>query len=83
MIELKYASCGNHTLRCLVVSATNGEQPVLDTNWISTGGSHPPIASLDKIKLLVVFFLGAHLSIADTVCNTGNILFLLFLFLAG
>jgi hypothetical protein len=49
---LKYVPCGFHTLRCLVVSATNGEQPVLDTNWISTGGAHPPIASLDEIKTI-------------------------------
>jgi hypothetical protein len=41
MIELKYMPCGIHTLHHLVVSATNGEQPVLNTDWISTGGGHP------------------------------------------
>jgi hypothetical protein len=54
MIELKYVPCGIHTLCHLVVSATNGEQPVLDTDWISTGGGHPPIASLDEIKNIAV-----------------------------
>jgi hypothetical protein len=32
MIELKYVPCGIHTLHCLIVSATKGEQPVLDTD---------------------------------------------------
>ena len=54
MIELKYVPCGIHTLCRLVVSATNGEQPVLDTDWISTGGGHPPIASLDEIITIAV-----------------------------
>ncbi len=54
MIELKYVPYGIHTLCCLVVSATNGEQPVLDADWISTGVGHPPIASLDEIKTIAI-----------------------------
>jgi hypothetical protein len=54
MIELKYVPCGIHTLCCLVVSATNGEQLVLYTYWISTGGGRPPIASLDEMKTIAV-----------------------------
>jgi hypothetical protein len=54
MIELKYVPCGINTLCHLVGSATNGEQPVLDTDWISTGGGCPPIASLDESKLLLL-----------------------------
>ena len=38
MINLKYVPCGIHKLRRLVTSATNGEQPVLITDWIATGG---------------------------------------------
>ena len=52
MIDLKYVPCGIHTLRCLSAIARNGEQPVLDTDWISTVGGHPPIASLDEIKTI-------------------------------
>ena len=44
--------CGIHTLRRLSASARNGEQPVLDTDWISTVGGRPPIASLDEIKTI-------------------------------
>jgi hypothetical protein len=54
MIKLKYVPCGINTLHRLVVSATNGEQPVLDMDWVSTGGGCPPIASLDEIKAIVV-----------------------------
>jgi hypothetical protein len=54
MIELKYVPCGIRTLCRLVVRATNGEQPVLDTDCISTGGGCPPIASLDEIKTIAV-----------------------------
>ena len=54
MIELKYVPCGIHTLCRLVVTATNGEQPVLDTDWISTGGGRPPIASLDESKTIAI-----------------------------
>jgi hypothetical protein len=54
MIELKYMPFGIHTLCRLVVSATNGEQPVLDMDWISTGGGRPPIASLDEIKTIAI-----------------------------
>ncbi len=54
MIELKYLPCGIHTLCHLVVSAINGEQPVLNTDWISTGGGRPPIANLDEIKTIAV-----------------------------
>jgi len=32
MIYLKYVPCGIHALRCLLASAANGEQPVLDTD---------------------------------------------------
>jgi hypothetical protein len=52
MIELNYVPCGIHTLRRLLVSATNCEKPVLDTDWISPGGGRPPIASLDEIKTM-------------------------------
>ncbi len=52
MINLKYVPCGIHTLCCLLASATNGEQLVLDTDWIATGGGRPPIASLDEIKTI-------------------------------
>jgi hypothetical protein len=38
----------------LYISATNGEQPILDTDWISTSGGHPPIAGLDEIKAIAV-----------------------------
>jgi hypothetical protein len=54
MIDLKYVPCGIHTLRRLLASARNGEQPVLDTDWISTVGGCPPIASIDELKLLPV-----------------------------
>jgi hypothetical protein len=33
-------------------SATNSEQPVLDTDWIATGGVCPPIASFDEIETI-------------------------------
>ena len=52
MIELKYVPCGIHTLRRLLVSATECEKPVLDTDWISPGGGRPPIATLDEIKTM-------------------------------
>jgi hypothetical protein len=52
MIDFKYVPCGIHTLCCLLASATNGKQPVLDTDWIATGGGRPPIASLDEIKTI-------------------------------
>jgi hypothetical protein len=52
MIVLKHLPCGIHTLCHQVVSATNCEQPVLDMDWISTGGGCPPIASLDEIKTI-------------------------------
>jgi len=52
MIDLKYVPCGIHTLCHLSAIARNSEQPVLDTGWISTVGSRPPIASLDKIKTI-------------------------------
>ncbi len=48
----QYVPCGIHTLRRLSASARNGEQPVLDTDWISTVGSRPSIASLDEIKTI-------------------------------
>ena len=54
MIDFKYVPCGIHTLCRLVASATNGEQPVLNTDWITTGGGRPPIASLMKSKLLPI-----------------------------
>jgi hypothetical protein len=53
-IKLKYLPCDIDTLCRLVVSATNGEQPALNADWISTGGSRPPIASLDEIKTIAV-----------------------------
>jgi hypothetical protein len=52
MIKLKYMLCGIHTLCCLMVSATNCEKPILDTDWVSAGGGHPPIASLDEINTM-------------------------------
>jgi len=52
MIDFKYVPCGIHTLCRLLASATNGKQPVLDTDWIATGGGRPPIASLDEIKTI-------------------------------
>jgi hypothetical protein len=54
MIKLNYVPYGIHTLCCLLVSANNDKQPVLDTDWISTGGGLPPIASLDEIKSIAV-----------------------------
>jgi hypothetical protein len=63
MIELKYVPCGIHTLRRLLVSATECEKPVLDTDWISPGGGCPPIATLDEIKTM-----------ADSMeCLTGRV----------
>jgi hypothetical protein len=64
MIELKYVTCGRiHILCHLIVSATNCEKPILDTDWISAGGGHPPIASLDDIK-----------TIADSMeCYSGRV----------
>ena len=52
MIDLKYVPCGIHTLCRLLASARNGEQPVLDTDWISTVGGRPPIARIDEIKTI-------------------------------
>jgi hypothetical protein len=52
VIKLKYVPCCIHTLCRLVVSATNGKQPVLDMDWISSGGGCPPIASLNEIKAI-------------------------------
>jgi len=52
MIDLKYVPCGIHTLRHLLASARNGEQPVLDTDWISTVGGRPPIARIDENKTI-------------------------------
>ncbi len=52
LIELKYVPCGIHTLCRLLVSATEYEKPVLDTDWISPGGGRPPIATLDEIKTM-------------------------------
>jgi hypothetical protein len=52
MIELKYVPCGIHTLCHLLVSATEYEKPVLDTDWISPGGGRPPIATPDEIKTM-------------------------------
>jgi hypothetical protein len=52
MIDLKYLPCGIHTLCRLVVSATNGEQLILDMDWISTSGCRPPIPNLDEIKTI-------------------------------
>jgi hypothetical protein len=51
MIELKYVPCGIHTLCCLA-SAINGDQPVLDMDWVMDGGGHPPIASITEIKAI-------------------------------
>jgi hypothetical protein len=51
MIKLKYVPCGIHTLRCLA-SAINGDQPVLDTDWVMAGGGCPPIASITEIKAI-------------------------------
>ena len=63
MFELKYVPCGILTLHCLMVSATNVEKPILDTDWISAGGGRPPIASLDEIKTM-----------ADSMeCQSGHV----------
>ncbi len=49
MIKLKYVPCGIHTLCCLA-SAINGDQPVLDTDWVMASDGCPPIASITEIK---------------------------------
>jgi hypothetical protein len=52
MIKLKYVPCGIHTLCRLMVSATDCEKPMLDTDWISAGGGCPPIATIHEIKTM-------------------------------
>ena len=52
MIKLKYVPCGIHTLCHPMVSATDCEKPILDTDWISAGGGHPPIATIVEIKTM-------------------------------
>jgi len=75
MIDLKYVPCGIHTLCRLLASATNGDQPVLDTDWIATGGDRPPIASLDEIKLLPIAWK-ANLDVFGLI-PTSHVLYLI------
>ncbi len=51
MIKLKYVPVCLRSLRRLIERASIGE-PVLDTNWLSSSGGCPPVASLNKVKAI-------------------------------